>query len=275
MNITILTNRDLASCFALNRLIPGLAEHQVTVFLSSRVGSKPLALPLQHLKFVEQDLLNGLIAPLLDSGALGRARVGQALFSFEQLAERVIGGVSTLNAINDAAGYERYAESKPDLVLSVRYGVILRDPAISLPKHGVLNLHSGLLPDYKGVMATFWALLNKESEIGTTLHFIEDSSIDTGSIVTTTRRPVQPDRSYFWHVLSLYELGCARILDAVEVLDRGLALERHAQPDSGNYFSFPDQSALTRFAEQGGRLFEPDEVLSVMRQFIGADGVAE
>ena len=275
MNITILTNRDLASCFALNRLISGLAEHQVTVFLSSRVGSKPLAVPLQHLKFVEQDLLNGLIAPLLDSGALGRARDGQALFSFEQLAERVIGGVSTLNAINDAAGHERYAESKPDLVLSVRYGVILRDPAISLPKHGVLNLHSGLLPDYKGVMATFWALLNKESEIGTTLHFIEDSSIDTGSIVTTTRLPVQPDRSYFWHVLSLYELGCARILDAVEVLDRGLALERHAQPDSGNYFSFPDQSALTLFAEQGGRLFEPDEVLSVMRQFIGADGVAE
>ncbi|NBQ73495.1 MAG: formyl transferase, partial [Gammaproteobacteria bacterium] len=37
MNITILTNRDLASCFALNRLIPGLTEHQVTVFLSSRV----------------------------------------------------------------------------------------------------------------------------------------------------------------------------------------------------------------------------------------------
>ena len=54
MNITILTNRDLASCFALNRLIPGLAEHQVTVFLSSRVGSKPLAVPLQHLKFVNR-----------------------------------------------------------------------------------------------------------------------------------------------------------------------------------------------------------------------------
>ena len=270
MNITILTNRDLASCFALNRLIPGLAEHQVTVFLSSRVGSKPLAVPLQHLKFVEQDLLNGLIAPLLDPDTSGPAREGQTLFSFEQLGSLITGGVSTLNAINETAGLERYAESEPDLVLSVRYGVILRDPAISLPKHGVLNLHSGLLPDYKGVMATFWAMLNKESEIGTTLHFIEDSSIDTGSIVTTTRFPVQPDRSYLWHVLSLYEPGCARMLEAVEVLDRGLALERHAQPDRGNYFSFPDEVALTRFAKQGGRLFEPDEVLNVMRQFIAA-----
>ena len=212
MNITILTNRDLASCFALNRLIPGLAEHQVTVFLSSRVGSKPLAVPLQHLKFVEQDLLNGLIAPLLDPDTSGPVREGQTLFSFEQLG-RGYGGVSTLNAINETAGLKRYAESEPDLVLSVRYGVILRDPAISLPKHGVLNLHSGLLPDYKGVMATFWALLNKESEIGTTLHFIEDSSIDTGSIVTTTRflfSPIAPIYGMFCRFMSQAVRGCLR-----------------------------------------------------------------
>ena len=61
---------------SLNRLIPGLAEHQVTVFLFAgrQQTSGP---PLQHLEFVEQDLLNGLIAPLLDSGALG-ARECQA-----------------------------------------------------------------------------------------------------------------------------------------------------------------------------------------------------
>ena len=271
MNITILMNRDLASCFALNRLIPGLADHRVTVFLSSRVGSKPLSPPLQHLRFVEQDILNSLIAPCLDPSVMVPSRSGQTLFSFEQLGERIYGGVSTLTAINDAAGHERYAESKPDLVLSLRYGVILHEMAIALPKHGVLNLHSGLLPYYRGVMATFWALLNKESEIGTTLHFIEDSSIDTGRIVATTRLPVQNGRSYLWHVLSLYDLGCARILEAVEVLDKGKTLECRAQHGSGEYFSFPDDSALKRFADQGGHLFKPDEVLTVMRQFIGTD----
>ena len=275
MNITILTNRDLASCFALNLLIPGLADHRVTVFLSSRVGSKPLSAPLQHLKFVEQDLLNSLIAPLLDPSGMVPARSGQTLFSFEQLGERIFGGVSNLTAINDALGHERYAESEPDLVLSIRYGVILRDLAISLPTHGVLNLHSGLLPEYRGVMATFWALLNNESEIGTTLHFIEDSSIDTGSIVTTTRFSVQTERSYLWHVLSLYELGCARMLEAVEVLDKGKTLDCSAQHKSGDYFSFPGDSALRRFAEQGWRLYEPDEVLTVMRQFVGKDWVTK
>ena len=38
MNITLLCNRDLASCVALNHLLPALAAYRVTVFLSSQVG---------------------------------------------------------------------------------------------------------------------------------------------------------------------------------------------------------------------------------------------
>ena len=38
MNITLLSNRDLASCVALNHLLPALSAHRVTVFLSSQVG---------------------------------------------------------------------------------------------------------------------------------------------------------------------------------------------------------------------------------------------
>ena len=38
MNITLLSNRDLASCVALNHLLPALSAHRVTVFMSSQVG---------------------------------------------------------------------------------------------------------------------------------------------------------------------------------------------------------------------------------------------
>ena len=66
-------------------------------------------------------------------------------------------------------------------------------------------------------MATFWALLNGESEIGTTLHFIDDASIDTGRIVGSTRLRVDSRRSYLWHVLSLYEEGCEQLVHAASV----------------------------------------------------------
>lgn len=270
MNITILANRDLASCIALNHLIPGLSTHRVTVFLSSRVGSKPLAPPLQQLKFVEQDLLNQIIAPLLIRKSDGAMTAKQSLLSFEQLAETVAGGVRELNNINEAQGLERFAASEPELVLSIRYGLILKDPVVAIPAHGILNLHSGVLPDYKGVMASFWALLNDESEIGTTLHYIEDSSIDTGGIVTSTRLAVERDRSYLWHVLSLYEAGCGEMLDAVGRIAAGDSLRCSRQAETGNYYSFPDAADLQRFSERGWRLFDPEDVLKVAGQFVAA-----
>lgn len=270
MRITILANRDLASCIALNHLVPGLSAHRVTVFLSSRVGSKPLAPPLQQLKFVEQDLLNQIIAPLLSQSSDAERTAKQPLLSFEQLGEVVVGGLSELNDINEAAGRERFAASEPELVLSIRYGLILKDPVIAIPAQGILNLHSGALPDYKGVMASFWALLNDESEIGTTLHFIEDSSIDTGGIVASTRLAVQQDRSYLWHVLSLYEDGCGQMLAAVDKIAAGHRLQSTSQAGAGHYYSFPTAEDLQRFSERGWRLFDPEDVLDVARQFVAA-----
>ena len=270
MNVTILANRDLASCIALNHLVSGLSDHRITVFLSSRVGSKPLAPPLQQLKFVEQDLLNQIIAPLLSRTSDVQVPAKQSLLSFEQLGEVVAGGVAELNNINEAAGLARFEASEPDLVLSIRYGLILKDPVIAIPAHGILNLHSGALPDYKGVMASFWALLNDESEIGTTLHFIEDSSIDTGGIVASTRQAVQRDRSYLWHVLSLYEAGCEEMLAAVDKIAAGQSLPSNSQAESGNYYSFPNPEDLQRFSERGWRLFDPEDVLHVARQFVAA-----
>ena len=100
-------------------------------------------------------------------------------------------------------------------------GIYSRNTLSAVPKHGVLNLHSGRLPDYKGVMATFWALLNDEKEIGTTLHYIDDCGIDTGRVITTTSMTVDRNRSYLWHVLGLYDAGCRSVLSAIQQIRQG------------------------------------------------------
>lgn len=264
MNITILANKDLASCVAINYLVEGLGAHKVSVFLSSRVGSKPLAEPLQQLKMVEQQWPNEILFPLL-------ARVGNStaeLKGFDQLAETFDGRLAILNNINEEQGCSEFAKSEPDLVLSIRYGVILRDPVLAIPTHGVLNLHSGLLPDYKGVMATFWALLHGESTIGTTLHYIDDKSIDTGRIVTRTELTVQSDRSYFWHVLELYHAGCQSMLDAVHAIDNRAEISAHQQDMSGSYFSFPSLEDIERFHAAGWRLYDTEDVVAINRRFL-------
>ena len=65
--------------------------------------------------------------------------------------------------------WQRYEHAIRTCSYRCGYRRILKAAAIQIPRHGVLNLHSGLLPAYKGLMATFWATLNGEEEIGCTL----------------------------------------------------------------------------------------------------------
>ena len=265
MNITILANRDLASNLALNRLIPALAkDHQLHVFLSSHVGgSAAVPAQLQQLKFFEQGLFNDLLFPAL-LGSSAEAR----LLSFDQLALANNTPLSELNKINNEAGLSALAATGPNLVLSIRYGGILRDAAIAVPRLGVLNLHSGLLPDYRGVMATFYAMLNGENEIGMTLHTIIDAGIDTGDIIGSTRMELDTRHSYLWNVLQLYPAGVDLMLDAVEKLSSGKKLSHHPQTEKGNYYSFPSQDQLQRFRELGLGLYDVSEVTLFAKQYL-------
>ncbi|MEO7963002.1 MAG: formyltransferase family protein, partial [Gemmatimonadaceae bacterium] len=112
----------------------------------------------------------------------------------------------------------------PDLVVSIRYGAIFKSRFLAIPRLGVLNLHSGQLPTYRGVLATFRALAAGEKEIGMTVHYISDGTIDTGAIVAVTRTPVDRTRSLFWHIAQVYGPGIEALGDAVQRVLRGEVL---------------------------------------------------
>ena len=265
MKITILANRDVASNFALNRLVPVLAaQHELSIFLSSKVGSgASVPEPLAQLKFFEQSLFNDLLFP-----ALACSPIDGRLLSFEVLAASVDAPLSELNKINLIEGLKTLAASQPELILSIRYGGILREPAIAIPRLGVLNLHSGLLPQYRGVMASFYAMLNGDSGLGTTLHFIRDAGIDTGDIVGNTQQPLQRDHSYLWNVLQLYPAGVDLMCAAVAKLTAGVELPVQAQVEGGNYYSFPSEDQLRRFGELGLRLYDVQEIIDFAKYYL-------
>jgi methionyl-tRNA formyltransferase len=265
MNITVLANRDLASNLALNQLLPRLAENnQLHVFLSSQVGSGAnLPEPLRILKFFEQTLFNTILFPALDRGT-----VTTRPCTFNQLERYTTSPITVLNQVNSEAGLATLAAGSPELVISIRYGGILKDQAIAIPAHGVINLHSGLLPDYRGVMASFRALLYGESEIGTTLHYISDGSIDTGDIIGNTRMPVSAGRSYLWHVLQLYPQACELLAQLVQGIAAGQAPARQLQPSGGSYYSFPDLAELEAFAQSSHSLYDLDDITDIAKNYL-------
>jgi methionyl-tRNA formyltransferase len=272
MKLLFLCNRDLASCLALNRLLPALSDqHDIKLALSARVGgNKSLPVALRALKFVEQDFFNDVVFPMAQART---DRPASALKTFEELARLIGQPLRQWNRLNDAKELEQMRAMAPDLVISIRYGVILKAAALAIPRLGVINLHSGQLPQYRGVMASFWAMLNGESFLGTTLHTIDDASIDTGRVIASTELPIDSERSYLWHVLALYTDGCEEILRAVNCLSRGETLPAVSQGEGSAYYSFPEETDLQRFAARGLQLFDSDTLRQVCQQFLPASDI--
>jgi len=71
---------------------------------------------------------------------------------------------------------------KPDIIAVFGTGLIRR-PLLAGGRLGIINLHGGLSPGYRGSDCTFWALYNGEpDQVGCTLHWI-DPGIDTGNLI--------------------------------------------------------------------------------------------
>lgn len=267
MQLVVLCNRDLASCLALNLLLPELQpEHELQIVLSARVGSNPQQpAALQALKFAEQSLFNDVIFPLAETS---RSAAAAELKTFTELAAQTGQPLLEFNNINSAPELEQFQTMAPDLAISIRYGVILKSETLAVPRLGFINLHSGQLPAYRGVMASFWAMLDGQQSLGTTLHTIDDASIDTGRIIATTQLATDPSRSYLWHVLALYEDGCREIVRAIASLAQGQSLKTRPQSGEGGYFSFPGNADLDRFQKQGLQLLDAQTLRGITARFL-------
>jgi methionyl-tRNA formyltransferase len=266
MRIAFLVNRDIESNFALNLLMPEIHESVVGIFVSERVGSSTTvaARMLGQLAFVEQELFNELVFPLADQRGQDDAR----FVGFGALQRRFGVPVQTLATLKDPSELQKLRDVRADLFVSIRFGRILGVDALGLPSRGVLNLHSGLLPQYRGVLATFRSLLNGDTEIGCTLHWIDSPAIDAGGIVETARRPVAKEHSLLWHILSLYRPGASLILNAVRRLQRGEPVIGTPQDlSAGAYYSFPTDDDMIRFAALGWRLFDREDVVDLLDSY--------
>ncbi len=78
----------------------------------------------------------------------------------------------------------------PDVLLVWSYPMLLPPELLALPAKGAFNLHSGLLPAYRGGHTMNWALINGERETGVTLHHL-DAGIDTGPVVDEHRFAIE------------------------------------------------------------------------------------
>lgn len=83
---------------------------------------------------------------------------------------------------------------KPDLIVVVAFGQILKKRLLSIPPWGVLNIHASLLPRYRGAAPIQWAILNDDAQTGLTVMRM-DEGLDTGPILFQETVPILSDET--------------------------------------------------------------------------------
>lgn len=84
------------------------------------------------------------------------------------------------------------ASLKPDLVAVAAYGQILPPALLEIPPHGCLNVHTSLLPKYRGAAPIQWALFNGDAQTGVTIMRM-DAGLDTGAILSQVVTPIRDE----------------------------------------------------------------------------------
>jgi methionyl-tRNA formyltransferase len=148
--------------------------------------------------------------------------------------------VSRVTDINSAETLEIVDRVSP-AVIAVFGTSILRPPLLTRGGIGILNLHGGLSPHYRGADCTFWALHNGQpDQVGCTIHFV-NAGVDTGAIIAY----VQPEVRTGDDELTLFTRG---VRDSAEVYAQAIARllqgEKLGQPqrEKGHLYQVKDRT---------------------------------
>lgn len=110
----------------------------------------------------------------------------------------------------------------PEIIVVAAYGKILPEEILHYPKYGSINVHSSLLPKYRGAAPINWAILNGETETGVSIMYMA-KELDAGDVILQTATPIGLEEDALSLTMRLAQLGAEALSEAVTALGNGTA----------------------------------------------------
>ena len=123
----------------------------------------------------------------------------------------------------------------PELIIVVAYGQILPKEVLELPKHGCINIHASLLPEYRGAAPIQRCILEGKTKTGVTSMLMEEG-LDTGDMLIARELEIGCDETASELHDRLSELGAKVLADTVKAVENG-TLEPQKQDDSRSTYA--------------------------------------
>ena len=123
----------------------------------------------------------------------------------------------------------------PELIVVAAYGKILPEDILNYPKYGSINVHSSLLPKYRGAAPINWAILDGEAKTGVSIMYMA-KELDAGDVILQKTTPISDGEDAQMLTARLAALGADALSEAVVALGNGTAT-RMPQGDVFTYAS--------------------------------------
>lgn len=140
----------------------------------------------------------------------------------------------------------------PDIIVSLSASQVFRKNLIELPNYGVINVHGAPLPRYRGLMPSFWMLLNEEKIGAVTVHFMGER-LDSGDIIAQKEFHIDPDETQHSLILKSKKNGVDLLLEVLDLFEAKKGeVPRIENPDNeATYFGFPSKLDALKFRKLG------------------------
>lgn len=287
--VIFFVGQDITAHLIMNRVVKDMIAHpeyEPVIYYAKNTVLKGASLPeLREFSFFEKALLNNVVYPFINE----RPSHCQPNLSPDQLAEmyeREMNGaklhIEAVDDVNDPAFVERIrTHGNLACAVSVRCTQIFRPDIVAAVKGNnapFLNLHSGLLPEYRGVFPTLRRMFDiatgkvTDRNIGCTLHKVDgfdpsakDKGIDTGRILSIQSIELDPSHSGYLAGVSIVDAGADAIIDALKYLQKGRYMHEIAQDNShSTYYSFPTAAELAEWRDAGIVLVRPQDAVTTL-----------
>ena len=123
---------------------------------------------------------------------------------------------------------------QPELIVVAAYGRILPEEILNAPKYGSINVHSSLLPAYRGAAPINWAILDGLDETGVTIMYMA-KELDAGDIIHTVKTPIDRNETAQELTMRLAELGAQALSETVDMLAAGTAVRTPQEHEKHTY----------------------------------------
>ncbi len=119
-------------------------------------------------------------------------------------------------------------DKNPDLIVVYSMPFLLKEEIFSYPKLGTINLHTALLPKYRGAVPIFWTYYLFDRNAGVTVHYI-DKGEDTGDIILQKEVKVDLGERYYELRTKFESTGSLALLESINKIESG-RVKRIKQP---------------------------------------------